>query len=89
VSADSAANTAFADAAVGAEVWRMDRRDVVVRAIDRGIIPATGVARALARVSGVSHETARRWFNGVPVTPANAAKLRAVLGLEQSEENSR
>ena len=68
----------------------MDRRDLMVRALDRGLIEPTGIARALGRATGISRETARRWILGVPVAPQNAAKLRAALGLnEQTGENSR
>lgn len=59
-------------------------RDVLVRAIDRGLVDARISTRALARASGLSHETTRRWFRGDRMAPETDRKLREVLGLDEA-----
>jgi len=62
---------------------RIFTHDVLVRALERGLIEPRVSARALGRAAGVAGWTAARWIKGDRMAPVTEAKLRAVLGLDE------
>ena len=72
-------------------VMVVNKREVFLAALDRGLIQPVGIARPLARATGLSHDVAARWVRGGHVSPETDRRFREALGLDQqqTEENTR